>query len=115
MDERRVRSLSNQRRRRRQREETLAAAAATYLAAVNIGQNKDDLQQESPAADADEQARMHARNSCCRRWLSFTASPPAYRRCEPRTASGGPLVTRVVESRRHRSIKDTVGVLHGIR
>ena len=102
MDERRVRSLSNQRRQRQRREAELAAMATMTSAAADLCPSADDDAKERSTTSQRQQlteksGATHAQYS--HRRLSFTASPPAYRRHEPRSARPL-LIANVAETRR---------------
>ena len=107
MDERRVRSLSNQRRQRQRREAELAAMATMTSAAADLCPSADDDAKERSTTSQRQQlteksGATHAQYS--HRRLSFTASPPAYRRHEPRSAQPL-LIANVAETRRRMANK----------
>ena len=92
MDERRVRSLSSQRRQRQRREAELNALA-TAAAAATIGQKHataDQSEEREGVGGGDALQEVENKDGgdasgwmTSKRQLSYTASPPAYRKVLP--------------------------------
>jgi hypothetical protein len=102
MDLRRVRSLSNQ-RQQRQRFNSELAGRATSSADADLCRSADehgeDMLPTQPQMLLGKNEKGQEQYSVRR--LSFTASPPAYRRGQPRTNGMRPLVATIAEARRN--------------